>query len=61
MSEREPFRVSLVRTEEGTTTCCDAFTTVYYDDNEGEGGTEYCKGCGNDIIGYFQSELLTRR
>lgn len=53
MSEREPARVSLVR-KDGTTTCCDAYSTVFTDD-----GIEYCKGCGNDIVGFLWPELLT--
>lgn len=57
MSEREPIRVSLVRVADGTTTCCNAYSTVFTDT-----GIEYCKGCGNDIEGYIRpTELLAER
>lgn len=29
---------------DGTTTCCDAFTTIYMDD-----GVEYCKSCYEEV------------
>lgn len=57
MSEREPFRISFVRLTDGTTTCCDAYSTIFIDD-----GIEYCKGCGNDIEGHLHpAELLTAK
>lgn len=56
MSNREPSRVSLVRIADGTTTCCDAYSTVFVDD-----GIEYCKGCGNDIAGYVWPRSLTTK
>ena len=57
MSERETFRVSFVRLTDGTTTCCDAYSTIFIDD-----GIEYCKGCGNDIEGHLlPAELLAEK
>jgi hypothetical protein len=32
---------------DGTTTCCGAYTTIFIDD-----GTEYCKCCREDVEGY---------
>lgn len=35
---------TIVRAD-GTTTCCDAFTTIYVDD-----GVEYCKACYEPVM-----------
>jgi hypothetical protein len=37
----------VVVANDGTTTCCGAYTTIFIDD-----GTEYCKCCQNDVDGY---------
>lgn len=56
---RATVRITLVR-DDGTTTCCDAYSTIFIDD-----GVEYCKGCGNDVDGYTVtspwSRLLTTK
>ncbi len=32
---------------DGTTTCCDAYTSIFLDD-----GVEYCKACYRDVVGH---------
>ena len=43
----KPTHTPVLVRRDGTTTCCDAFTSIFVDD-----GLEYCKACFRDIEGH---------
>ena len=43
---KELTQQTLIR-DDGTTTCCNAYTSIFMDD-----GVEYCKACFSDIEGF---------